>query len=135
MLIIKSMHSLLLLPPIKSTHGLAYILVCVKQLSKSCAIYQQSNKGNYIALSAPGVGILAPGANGSYGVSSGTSLSTAYVSGIAALIMSAGNQPNRDRVEQILTGSTTDLGDPGRDDVFGAGIPNAEKALQSLNGS
>jgi serine protease len=59
----------------------------------------------------------------------GTSLSAAEVSAIAALLYSRGvNDP--DRVEKAIAGSARDLGQAGRDDVYGWGLVDAAAALR-----
>jgi Subtilase family len=57
-------------------------------------LYIQSNRGAYISVAAPGVDILVAAPNGAYDFSTGTSVATAHVSGVAALILQ--KQPNLD---------------------------------------
>jgi serine protease len=61
----------------------------------------------------------------------GTSMATAHVSGLAALLMSQGiTSPAA--IEAILKQSATDLGTPGRDNEFGYGLINARAALRGM---
>jgi len=61
----------------------------------------------------------------------GSSMATAHVSGLAALLMSQGiTSPAA--VEAILKQSATDLGSPGRDNEYGSGLINARAALRGL---
>jgi len=60
----------------------------------------------------------------------GTSLATPHVSGIAALIIAYGNANTPDEVRAALEETANDLGAPGRDDVFGYGLVDADAALQ-----
>lgn len=92
-------------------------------------IFAKANQGAYVAVAAPGVDILAPLPGGKYGVSSGTSLSTAYVSGLAALMLSRNPALTADEVRQALVQSARDLGPAGRDDRFGAGEADAFAAV------
>ncbi len=86
-------------------------------------------KGNEVELSAPGAKIHSTKRYGQYGAASGTSQAAPHVSGVAALILSAGVNDlnndglsnNRDIRLQLLM-ATRDLGDPGRDDLYGYGI-------------
>ena len=61
----------------------------------------------------------------------GTSMSTAHVSGLAALLMSQG-LTNPAAIEAILEQSATDLGATGRDNEYGYGLINARAALRGM---
>jgi len=61
----------------------------------------------------------------------GTSMATAHVSGLAALLMSQG-VTSPAAVEAILKQSATDLGTPGRDNEYGFGLINARSALRGM---
>lgn len=88
-----------------------------------------SNYGNYLALMAPGVSIYSSSPRNSYQTLSGTSMSTAFVSGVATLILSKNSSLSASQVRQILIGSTDDIGISGKDDITGYGRVNARKAL------
>ncbi len=91
-----------------------------------------SNRGNYVALAAPGADIFLPAPDGKYQMISGTSFSAAYVSGLAALVLerNAGLKP--ETVRTVLTKTARDLGSPGQDDLFGAGEADAFAAVQAV---
>lgn len=91
-----------------------------------------ANRGDYVAVAAPGADILLAAPKKAYAVSSGTSISAAYVSGMAALILS--QHPNADSKEiaAVLTGTAKDLGPKGRDKEFGAGLANPLAALETM---
>jgi subtilisin family serine protease len=84
---------------------------------------------------APGVEILSTAQDGEYALLSGTSQAAPHVAAVAALIMSAGMTDvnadgvinNRD-VRLRLQQTAVDLGDPGRDELYGFGLVNAEAA-------
>jgi serine protease len=61
----------------------------------------------------------------------GTSMATAHVSGLAALLMSQG-LTDPAAIEAILKQSATDLGTPGRDNEYGHGLINARAALRGM---
>lgn len=61
----------------------------------------------------------------------GTSMSSPHVAGLAALLMSRGVTSPGD-IEKIIKGSAKDLGQPGRDDVFGYGLIQPRAALFGL---
>lgn len=91
-----------------------------------------SQRGSFVDLTAPGVGITATLPGGRYGAASGTSFSAPFVSATAALIR--GNSPSMTAtgVQSLLTGTATDLGAPGRDDLYGAGSVDPAKALATV---
>jgi subtilisin family serine protease len=95
-------------------------------------VFALACRGNYIALAAPGVDILAPAPGGSYQVTSGTSFAAAYVSGIAALILERRPKLLLEPFKHILLSTAHDLGPKGRDDAFGEGLADAYQALLSL---
>lgn len=69
-------------------------------------------------------------ASESYMNQNGTSFAAPLVSGAAALIKGAYPSLTGAEVVQILLDSATDLGDPGVDGVFGAGLLNVQAALE-----
>lgn len=92
-------------------------------------IYAQANRGDHVDIAAPGVGLLVLGNASGFRTSSGTSLATAYVSGIAALTKSANPGADYETLRTLLEASSTDLGQPGKDSVFGVGLPSAAAAI------
>jgi subtilisin family serine protease len=95
-------------------------------------LFAASNRGNYIAIAAPGADIFLPAPDEKYQITSGTSFSAAYVSGIAALIMERNPALKPNDVRAILTRTARDLGAPGRDDLFGAGEADAFAAVTAV---
>ncbi|MES1155091.1 MAG: S8 family serine peptidase, partial [Pseudorhodoplanes sp.] len=92
-------------------------------------LFNASNRGQHIAIAAPGVDILLPSPGATYQVSSGTSFAAAHVSGIAALILERKRDLKPDAVRKILLSTAKDLGPKGRDIYFGAGLADAYQAL------
>lgn len=91
-----------------------------------------AQRGDYIDISAPGVRILST-AKGEYDLQNGTSMSAAFVSGAAALLISARPQLGPAEVREILLMSAVDIGAPGRDATFGVGRLNIPGAFAILN--
>lgn len=96
---------------------------------KSDSIYANANIGKHLAFSAPGVDILSLAPNGGYSLQTGTSVATAHLSGLAALIVAMDPDITANRVAELLQASSQDLGDPGRDPVFGFGLPDANALI------
>lgn len=95
-------------------------------------LFAASNRGSYIAISAPGVDIFLPAPDEKYQITSGTSFSAAYVSGLAALMLERNPALKPDEVRAILMKTARDLGAPGRDDLFGAGEADAFAAVSAV---
>jgi subtilisin family serine protease len=92
-------------------------------------LFAASNRGNHIAISAPGADIFLPAPDEKYQITSGTSFSAAYVSGVAALLLERNPALKPNDVRALLTRTARDLGAPGRDDQFGAGEADAFAAV------
>lgn len=69
--------------------------------------------------------------NSLYTLFTGTSMATPHVTGIAALILSVNPGLDPAGVRMILKATATDLGAPGRDDVYGDGLVNAAAAVRA----
>lgn len=104
-------------------------VVAVTAVDKGENVFQQANRGDYIDLAAPGVGILTTAPHGSFHVSSGTSLATAHASGVIALLMSLNRQGFS---PSLLDRTAIDLGAPGRDRDYGYGLLSADRALGAI---
>jgi subtilisin family serine protease len=91
-----------------------------------------ANRGQYVAVAAPGVDLMLLAPNGTYQLSSGTSFSSAYVSGTAALMLERRPGLGPDAVRQALTVTAHRLGSKGPDDQFGAGLVDAYQAVLSV---
>jgi subtilisin family serine protease len=81
----------------------------------------ESTRGPQVALSAPGRKVLSTAPPGRYARRTGTSMSTAIVTGVAARVLA--RRPNLDvsQLHAILLSSGSDVGKPGRDDDTGWG--------------
>ena len=88
-----------------------------------------SNRHGAVDLLAPGEKLPTATMKGNRLQASGTSYSTAYISGVAAKLMSDYPQLTTAQVRQILYASATDYGTVGYDRASGWGILNLEKAL------
>ncbi|MGD9767309.1 MAG: S8 family serine peptidase [Pseudolabrys sp.] len=107
-------------------------VIAVTATGAEDAVFPRANRGRYVMVAAPGIDVVAPAIAGGYQVSSGTSLSAAEVSGVIALLLQRRPGLKADAVRAILTATARDLGNPGRDDVFGAGLVDAYQAVMSL---
>jgi minor extracellular protease Epr len=84
--------------------------------------YADANRGDYVAFAAPGVRVWTPGplAAGSY--HTGTSFAAPFVTAAVAARLSDGATADAERMTDLLARTAIDLGEPGRDPVFGRGL-------------
>lgn len=107
-------------------------VIAVSATDRQDKLFSASNRGNYIALAAPGVDIFLPAPDGKYQMTSGTSFSAAYVSGVAALLLERNYTLKPEALRMTLAKTARDLGSPGRDDLFGDGQADAFAAVISV---
>jgi Subtilase family len=94
-------------------------------------LFAMANRGHHVAIAAPGVDILVATPGSAYKMETGTSFSAGFVSGAAALLIERKPQLTPDAVRKLLLATARDLGPKGRDDMFGAGLMDALKALSA----
>jgi Subtilase family len=104
-------------------------VIAVSATDAQDKLFAASNRGNYIAVAAPGADIFLPAPDDKYQMTSGTSFSAAYVSGLVALVLERNPALKPEQVRAVLTRTARDLGAPGRDDLFGAGEADAFAAV------
>ena len=105
-------------------------VVSVAGTDQNDARYTLSNYGDWIELSAPAVNIISTLPGNSYGPLTGTSVSSAFITGAAALMSSHCEALSTDKVRRHLQETALDLGTPGRDPFFGFGRIDVFSALQ-----
>ena len=96
-----------------------------------------SNSGPVVDVAAPGVGIISTynadypeNTTGAlYASFSGTSLAAPHVSGVAALLKARNADLTAEQIVARIENHATDLGEPGRDDIYGYGLLNARCAV------
>jgi hypothetical protein len=93
------------------------------------ALFSGANRGNHVAVAAPGVDVLVPAPEGAYQFTTGTSVAAAEVSGVVALMLERNPSLTPGDVRRILMATAKDLGPRGRDPGFGAGLVDALKAV------
>ena len=103
-------------------------VLAVTAVDANRGLYDQANRGDYIDLAAPGVDIISATPGGQYPPLSGTSMAAAHVSGIAALLAELSPLMSPREVGLVLRANAKDLGAPGADADFGAGLVDACRA-------
>jgi subtilisin family serine protease len=94
-------------------------VVAVTAVDSRGRAFRLANRGDYLALAAPGVNLRHALAGGGYTTSSGTSFAVPFVSTVVALLK---QDAADDDVVARLYASALDLGEPGRDEVYGYGL-------------
>jgi subtilisin family serine protease len=82
-------------------------------------LYNQATRGNFIDVAAPGVEIVSIGPGARLPISSGTSFSAAFVSGVIALLLEQRTNAVPQQLQTILEKTSRDLGAPSRRAVTG----------------
>ena len=109
-------------------------VVAVGATDKDDKITFFSNSGDYVTVAAPGYEIISTTPSilklKEYRKMSGTSMASPEVAGVAALLKSKfGEKATPAWIKERLQKTATDLGEPGRDDLYGNGLVNTLKAL------
>jgi hypothetical protein len=104
-------------------------LVHVAATTADDGLAAYSSYGSYVDLSAPGDQIWTTMSGGGYAPGSGTSYASPVVAGVAGLVLSANPGLTSEEIEQVLEGSSDDLGAGGWDIFFGSGRVNAAGAV------
>jgi subtilisin family serine protease len=107
-------------------------VIAVTAVDADDKLFPQANRGNYIAIAAPGVDVLVPAPDGGMQLTSGTSVAAAQVSGIAALMLERNPSLGSDGARKILMATARHLGPKPRDTEFGAGLANAFLAVKAV---
>jgi len=91
-----------------------------------------SNYNAYVDLVAPGEMITTTLLNQSYGQVNGTSFSSPIVAGTVAMMKALKPEVTNSEVTNLLTSTAKDLGTPGRDNHYGAGVLDLEKLMTHI---
>jgi len=94
-------------------------VVAVTAVDAAQQVFRLANRGDYLALAAPGVDLRHAQPGGGYAASSGTSFAVPFAVTAAARLSRL--QPRGDIITLLLE-SALDLGPPGRDSIYGYGL-------------
>ena len=106
-------------------------VIAVTATDDNDGLLDSANRGQYIAVAAPGVQILALAPADAYTLTTGTSVAAAHVSGVAALLLQHEPDLKPGDIRSILTTTAKPLGVPDDQADFGAGLVNAYRAVTS----
>ena len=113
-------------------------VIAVTATNDTDTIASWSSRGSEVDLAAPGVSIYSTYKGSTYKTLDGTSMASPHVAGTAALVLTQTTKCDSDlngicspaEVQQRLEATAEDLGAVGRDDLYGSGLVDAEKAVQ-----
>lgn len=94
-------------------------VVAVTAVDSAQQVFRLANRGEYLALAAPGVDLRHAQSGGGYAASSGTSFAVPFAVTAAARLSRL--SPESDIITMLLE-SAMDLGPPGRDTIYGYGL-------------
>jgi|TARA_R110000787_G_scaffold17748_1_gene55091 subtilisin family serine protease len=96
------------------------------------------SKEKFVDFVAPGDEILSTYLKDEYAVMSGTSMAAPFLAGIMALLISKykknGQSYTVEELRSVLQSASIDVGAKGKDNKFGYGIINVERALREIDG-
>ncbi|MGV6871424.1 S8 family peptidase [Pseudochelatococcus sp. B33] len=93
------------------------------------ALYEKATHGPHVALAAPGVELLAPTVDKGYQMVSGTSMASAHIAGVAALVLQVNPDLTPEALRELLLATARDIGPAGPDPMYGAGEADAHAAV------
>lgn len=108
--------------------------VAVTAVDARRTLYLHATRGPFVDLAAPGVEVVTTAPAEGFQLASGTSIATAVVSAVAALLLEKRPRLAPGEIRSFLERSARDLGPTGRDPEFGAGLVDACAALSAVTG-
>jgi serine protease len=107
-------------------------VVSVGAIDKHQDAWMFTQHNDQIELVAPGVEVNSTLPNNKYGKWDGTSVAAPHVSGVAALVWSHFPSCSNARIREALAETALDLGEIGRDNLYGNGLVQAKAAVDWL---
>lgn len=103
-------------------------VIAVTAVNKDRRVYAFANRGAHIDLAAPGVQIWTAVPGGREGYYTGTSFAAPFVTALVSTMY--GKSASRQKEQILRQLRYDDLGAPGRDPVYGRGLPTAPSGCQ-----
>ncbi len=107
-------------------------VIAVSAIDSVNVIAGFSSRGREVELCAPGVDVLSTLPGGGHSRMSGTSMACPHVSGAAALAWGAHRYADNITIRRLLATTADNLGNPGRDSLYGFGRVDAGQAASAL---
>jgi len=106
-------------------------VVAVTATDEHDALFEMASVGSYVAVAAPGVDVLLTAPHNGYAMETGTSVSAALVSGVAALLIERRPEASPLQVKEWLLTTAEPLGPAEGKNLVGAGLVDARRALEA----
>jgi thermitase len=103
-------------------------VISVSATDRSNGKARFSNYGTTVDVAAPGVNIWSTVPGAGYGTKSGTSMASPHVAAVAGLL--AAQNRSAPEIRRRIQRTATDLGAGGKDNKFGWGLINADRAVR-----
>lgn len=103
-------------------------VIAVTAIDRTKRAYRRAGRGEHIDLAAPGVDVWTAASVSGGRAKTGTSFAAPFVTAAAALLKAANDNASSADILSALGRSAEDLGEPGKDAVFGWGLINARAA-------
>lgn len=119
-------------PKAKPVYPAAYAdVIAVTAVDRQMKPYRRAVRGDHIDIAAPGVGVWTAASISGGRQKSGTSFAAPFVTAAASLMLGANPQMLPKEVAEEMTRMASDMGEPGKDAVFGWGLLNIRALCQS----
>jgi subtilisin family serine protease len=123
-------------PRAKPVYPAAYPgVLAVTAVDRNKRAYRRAGQGEHIDLAAPGVEIWTAASIKGARPKTGTSFAAPFVTAAAALLGASKSGLGAAEIQARLTASAEDLGEPGKDPVFGWGLLNARDVCGGAAGT
>jgi hypothetical protein len=110
-------------------------VIAVTAVNRNGENYRNANRGNYIDVAAPGVDVLTALPDAKQGFRTGTSFAAPFMTAILATHGTGISSVKGTKAQLLQQVSTRDLGPPGRDPIYGAGLALAPQRCQGGAGA
>lgn len=100
-------------------------VIGVTAVDRAKRVYRRAGRGDHVDFAAPGVEVWTAASIRGGRPKTGTSFATPFVTAAVALLRASDPDMPLADIKQRLAGDAEDLGEPGRDPVFGWGLLNA----------
>ena len=101
-------------------------VIGVTAVDRDMNIYRRAVRGAHVDLAAPGVAVWSAASISGARTHTGTSFATPFVSAAAAILRQQRPDLSAPDIAAVLQDGARDLGEPGRDEIFGAGLIDGE---------
>lgn len=108
-------------------------VIAVTATDKSKRPYRRAGRGDHIDFAAPGVAVWTAASITGARPKTGTSFAAPFVTAAVALMKASEPKLGPALIRERLAGNVEDLGDPGKDPVFGWGLLNARSLCEKAS--